>query len=216
MPDWPSQLPQPIFFDDFSSDTRSNYTYHRGASSGLAVSGGKLVPAALTEKLIYPTSLAARTGSVMLFEVTPGSGTGHQYHGVAPKITGANDFLVAYIDSDDSQLKMSRVVSSAFTNLSFFSITGFSRTTNYYLLSLLLADAWEVALFTTDPEANGASATRVGQAGASLTSTAFSASVTGRQGVRINNLDDNNAVFDNLKVWTPDACPVNLLAALNA
>jgi hypothetical protein len=109
-------------FDDFSTDTETNYTFDTGSGSDVAVTGGALTVTAnpTTEKRLIHTDRGYDYGDVQVtIKATPGSTITSFLAGVVLKRVDALNYLRVYVDDNgaNSRLRIDKVVAGATTNL---------------------------------------------------------------------------------------------------
>jgi hypothetical protein len=109
-------------FDDFSTDTETNYTFDTGSASDVAVTGGVLTASGnlTVEKRLIHTDRGYTYGDQQVtIKATPGSTITSFLAGVVLKRVDASNYLRVYVDDNgtNSRLRIDKVVAGAVTNL---------------------------------------------------------------------------------------------------
>ena len=185
---------QPLLMDDYSTDTRGDYTYTIGASSGLSVSGGNLTNADATQKLFVPTALAARKALVAKLQVTiPGAGASAP--GLALKVVDNDDHVYCTLDTSTGEFQIWKGVAGVFTKVD--SQGGLTVRQSLYILGGCQGDAFWANLYTADPETTAAAP--LAAVSADITDASIRGNVAGKPG--IESYLAATTTFSEFKVW---------------
>lgn len=187
-----------LWRDTFDADSRANYTYLIGAAGNLAVAGSRLEPAAVGDKEFVPTALAALADAVVVAHFAWGSG--RFYSGVIGKALDANNFVQAITNSDaPGHADIYKRVGGVYTLLgSSAGGTIASLPSEHWFVGVTHGDAFTLYRFAADPVLGGAPAFKLGPVSIA---GALGAGVAGKPGLSIDNLDNNDAWFEDLVIW---------------
>lgn len=202
----------PRFVDDFSVDSRADWTFPSGfnlsgGGSGRAqVSGGHLFgnTADNNWSLLYPTALAVSNNYIikMKFNI---SATGQNYTGVCPKIYDGNNYFGYEVDTDAGRFKLFQVSGGTYTD--FGGGGAIPRSTDLWLVGGVRSDDRAFGfVYLDDPEVT--KAPRLASAIQNVLGGGFNTN-PGHPGILIagNSSSVNVSPIDDFKVWAGGDSP---------
>lgn len=136
--------------DDFSTDTRSGFTYLTGAAADLSVSAGGLHPATTGIKLFTKTGISVADAFVK-WKLNFGAGA-DQNGGPAVRVQNSTNFLMAIINSIEPALKLYHNNGGALTQLGpNIPLPGWAAGTDFWLIAGCIGNKLAAAVYDTNP-----------------------------------------------------------------